>query len=64
MTGIAVTDSTPSVATRMPHAVRWGKAPPVDPFTGEDSELQLDDWVPNLVRAATWNGWTDEESLM
>ena len=63
-TGIAVTDSTPFVATRMPHAVRRGKAPSVDPFTGEGSELRLDDWLPNLERAATWNGWTDEECLM
>ena len=63
-TGIAVTDSTPSVATRMPHTVRRGKAPPVDPFTGEGSELRLNDWLPYLERAATWNGWTDEERLM
>ena len=50
--------------TRTCHAVRRGKAPPVDAFTGETQELRLDDWLPNLERAALWNGWTDEELLM
>ena len=45
-------------------APRRGKAPPVDPFTGENSEIQFDDWLPTLSRAVTWNRWTDEESLM
>ena len=36
--------------------VRRGKAPPVDPFTGEDPECRLDDWLPTLSRAADWNG--------
>ena len=33
--------------------VRQGKAPPVDPFTGETLEILLDDWLPTLQRAAT-----------
>ena len=44
--------------------VRRGKAPPVNCFTGEKPKLRLDDWLPNLERAASWNGWTDEELLM
>ena len=44
---------------------RRGKAPPVDAYTGEDLEaVRLEDWLPTLERAATWNGWTDEERLM
>jgi len=30
---------------------RRGKAPPVDPFSGENVEVQLDDWLPALERA-------------
>ena len=41
-----------------------GKAPPVDLFTGEDSEIRFDDWLPTLKRAATWNGWTKDEQLI
>ena len=36
--------------------LRWGKAPPVDPFTGEDLVSTLDDWFPSLQTAATWYG--------
>ena len=42
---------------------RRGKAPPVDPFTGE-SEVQLDDWIPALKRASVWNGWSEDELLL
>jgi len=41
--------------------VHRGKATPVDAFTGE---LHLEDWLPTLERAASWNGWTQEELLM
>ena len=34
---------------------RRGRAPPVDPFTGENPELRLDDWLPNLEHAAKWS---------
>ena len=43
---------------------RRGKAPPVDPFTGEEPEIRLDDWLPSLKRAATWNEWTERELLL
>ena len=33
-------------------------------FSGEDSENFLDDWLPALVRAAAWNGWTKLELLI
>jgi hypothetical protein len=43
---------------------RRGKAPPIDPFTGENPELRLVDWLPSLRRAAQWNRWSKEEELM
>ena len=43
---------------------RRGKAPPVDPFKGSDPELRFEDWLPTLERAATWNGWSEDEKLM
>ena len=46
----------PDVQGRGP---RRGKAPPVDPFTGEEPEIRLDDWLPSLKRAATWNEWME-----
>ena len=41
-----------------------GRAPPVEMFSGEDSESMLDDWLPALVRAAEWNGWNKPELLI
>ncbi len=43
---------------------RRGRAPPVDAFSGEDPEVQFDDWLPGLQRAAEWNGWTEQELLL
>ena len=43
---------------------RQGKAPPIEFFSGEDFSILLDDWLPSLERAATWNGWTPEDKLM
>ena len=43
---------------------RRGKAPPVDVFTGEDRECRLDDWLPNLKRAADWNSWAADDLLI
>ena len=40
------------------------KAPPFDSFTAEDPEIRFDDWLPTLERAAVWNGWSQEETLM
>ena len=43
---------------------RQGKAPPVDPFTGENPEIWFEDWLPSLNQASTWNEWMDEELLL
>ena len=50
--------------TPLSHRRRSGKAPPVDPFSGETAELRFEDWLPSLERAATWNNWSEEEKLM
>ena len=42
----------------MSSRVRRGKAPPVDPFWGEDPECRLDDWFLTLKRAADLD-WLD-----
>ena len=43
---------------------RRGKAPPVDAFSGENDEIQLDDWLPALERASSWNGWSEGDQLL
>ena len=43
---------------------RRGKAPPIEFFSGEDPAHDLDDWLPSLERAADWNGWTADDTLM
>jgi hypothetical protein len=43
---------------------RRGKAPPIDPFDGEDVDVRFDDWYPMLQRAAAWNSWSEEETLL
>ena len=41
---------------------RRGKAPPVEPFNGENEAMRLEDWLRE--RAATWNDWTEEDRLL
>ena len=58
---------TPSVALHgheRPTHKRKGKAPPVDSFSGEDEAVRLDDWIPTLKRAATWNDWSEGDLLL
>ena len=43
---------------------RRGKAPPVDSFSGEDECMRFEDWLPTLVRASTWNGWREDDTLI
>ena len=47
----------------MPPTGHRGKAPPIDAFDGESLEVKFDDWYPMLQRAATWNGWSEQETL-
>jgi len=48
----------------VPVVPQLGKAPPIDSFMAEDPEIKFDDLLPTLERAATWNRWTEEETLM
>ena len=43
---------------------RRGKAPLIDPYSGEDPEVRLDDWLPILKRVADWNAWSEEDTLI
>ena len=56
--GLAVS-GTPVSSARPP---RKGKAPPIDTFSGDDSNFE--DWLPALQRCATSNGWSDDETLL
>ena len=42
---------------------RHGRAPPIDPFDGESVDVRFDNWFPMVECAATWNGWSEEDSL-
>ena len=44
--------------------VRMGKAPPVDSFHGDSRSIKLDEWLPTLERAATWNAWSEQDKLL
>ena len=63
-TPVAVnTDQITHPAPRAAHHHK-GKAPPVDPFSGDDPLLRFEDWLPGLQRAADWYVWTEEEHLL
>ncbi len=47
-----------------PSAKRRGKSPPINPYTGEDPEVRIDDWLPALKRAASRNDWSEMETLI
>lgn len=55
----STTIRSPPVQTGTPS--RRGKAPPVDTFSGDNN---FEDWLPALRRAATWNAWSNEETLL
>ena len=61
---LVATATVPTVVPEVSAPVRRGKAPPVSAFLGEDLECQLDDWLPSLERASTWNAWTADERAM
>ena len=49
--------------TSMVQPSQKGKAPLVDLFTGKNSNVLWEDWLPTLKRTATWNNWTENEKL-
>ena len=52
------------VSIRPPRPNRQSKAPPVDPFDSENPDVTFEDWFPTLQRAANWNRWSKEDSLL
>ncbi len=36
----------------------------MSPFTSENEEVTLYEWLPSLDRAAHWNAWTEEDQLL
>ena len=36
----------------------------MDFFSGEDEGVRVDEWLPTLLRASTWNKWSEEELLI
>ena len=51
--------SLPGVTVCDTVSPRRGKAPPVNPFSGDSELVRFDDWLP-----ASWNGWSDEGKLL
>ena len=43
---------------------RRGKAPPIEPFTGEEVDMLFEEWLPSFERAVAWNGWGEAEKLI
>ena len=41
-----------------------GKVPPIDPFSGENPEVTIEEWLSSLQRAADWNEWSEPEILI
>jgi hypothetical protein len=60
--GASVTYPSPSLGEL--HALRRGKALPIDPFDGETGSIAFEDWLPTLQRAAAWNNWSDDDCLV
>ena len=60
----AVAQSTSNVRPGAASRARQGKAPPIEPFTGDNEVVRLDDWIPTLQRASRWNDWSEEDLLL
>ena len=41
-----------------------GQGPPSRFLYWKDPELRLDDWIPALLRASKWYGWSEDEVLI
>ena len=54
----------PAVELSVGRHARQGKAPPVEPFTGEKPDILWEDWISMFERAAVWNGWEEQDKLL
>ena len=57
-------NSTETTTESSQHSSRKGRAPPLDCFTGTNSEITFEDWLPSLERVAKWNDWSREDTLI
>ena len=37
---------------------------PIDPFDEESLEVRFEHWLPMVQYATTWNGWSEQETLL
>ena len=63
-TGVIVPRRSERETVVRSHTSRVGKAPPIDTFTGENSDVLWEDWLPTFERAAHWNDWSEDEKLL
>ena len=54
--GTSLTDDIQLAEWGSRSQIRRGKAPPVQPFTGDKADQLWDDWLSTLERAGTWYG--------
>ena len=57
-------DDADAIDSRGEKSSRRGRAPPIDPYSGESPDVLFEDWMPALLRAAEWNGWSEHETLI
>ena len=62
--GASVHETSDTRVKDSAHTPRRDKAPPVEPFSGETQGITLEDWLPALQRAAEWNQWTEQDTLI
>ena len=36
----------------------------MEPYTGENPDILWEEWLPMFERAASWNGWTEQDKLL
>ena len=39
-------------------------SPPCDIFSGENSDIRFDDWLPALAQVSSWNEWSKQETVL
>jgi len=61
---ISSPDDSVTGVLKVMRQLRGGKAPPIEIFSGENTGICLDDWLPSLQRASNWNNWTEDEQLI
>ena len=45
-------------------STRHGKAPPVETFAGEGTDMLFEEWLPSFERVAAWYDWSETDKLI